>query len=158
MGRRGPQPTPTKLKLLRGETRPSRINRDEPQPADNPPEEPPDLDPAAAVVWARVMREFGHTGVIKASDTDVLRAYCETVARLEESSRLLTRSGPVVKGRLGEVVRNPLALVVRDNTTLMMQLAGALGLTPASRTGLKAPAKAPPQSALERIRAQRHAG
>ena len=26
MGRRGPAPTPTKIKILRGETRPSRVN------------------------------------------------------------------------------------------------------------------------------------
>ena len=36
MGRRGPAPTPTKLKLLRGETRPSRINRAEPKPGGVP--------------------------------------------------------------------------------------------------------------------------
>ncbi len=158
MGRRGPPPTPTKLKLLRGETRPSRINRDAPQPADNAPLPPADLDPAAGVVWERVLREFGHTGVIKASDTDMLRIYCETVARYEEASRLLTRSGPLVKSaRSGDYVRSPLVPVVRDYAALASRLAGALGLTPAARSGLHAREQAPPQSALEKIRASRAA-
>lgn len=158
MGRRGPSPTPTRLKILRGETRPSRINRDEPEPADNAPEQPADMDPAAAVVWGRVMREFGHAAVIKASDSDVLRIYCEAVARYEEASRLLTRSGPLVKGLRGEFVKNPLHQVVRDNAVLVRSLAGDLGLTPSARTGLRAPDRAAPQSALERIRAQRRLG
>lgn len=128
--------------MLRGETRPSRINREEPQPADNLPLPPADLDPAAVAVWERVLREFGHTGVIKASDTDVMRLYAETVVRYEEASRLLSRSGPLVKGRHpGEFVKNPLVQVTRDYGTLMLQLAGSLGLTPASRTSLKADPK-----------------
>jgi P27 family predicted phage terminase small subunit len=139
MGRRGPSPTPTPLKLLRGETRPSRVNRAEPQPIDRLPAKPGDLDDAADAVWDHVMAEFGHTGVIKASDTDVLRMYCEAVARYQEASRLLTRSGPLVKGaRANEFVKNPLHQVVRDNAMLVRQLAGDLGLTPSSRSGLRA--------------------
>lgn len=159
MGRRGPQPTPTKLKVLRGETRPSRINREEPQPAPNVPTLPADMDLAAVAVWKRVMGEFGHTRVITAADADVFRLYCETVARYEEASRLLTRSGPLVKGaRSGEYVKNPLVQVARDYGALMLQLAGTLGLTPSSRTGIKAQAVAEPESALDRIRAQRRTG
>lgn len=75
MGRRGPAPTPTALKLLRGETRPSRINRDEPLPVGELVPIPSDLSPEAQAVWRRVLREFGHTGVIRGADGDVMRIY-----------------------------------------------------------------------------------
>ena len=81
MGARGPLPTPTKLKVLRGETRPSRLNRTEPRPRSNRPRMPLDMGPVAKTVWRHVLREMGATGVITAGDADVLRVYCESVAR-----------------------------------------------------------------------------
>ena len=44
MGRRGPAPTPTKVKRLRGETRPSRLNHAEPLPHPALPRMPADMD------------------------------------------------------------------------------------------------------------------
>jgi phage terminase small subunit len=38
--------------------------------------------------------------------------------------------------RTGELVKNPLHQIVRDNATLVRQLAGDLGLSPAARTSL----------------------
>lgn len=161
MGRRGPAPTPTALKILRGETRPSRINRDEPRPVGELVPIPPDLSSEAQAVWRRVVREFGHTGVIRGADADVMRIYCETVARYEKASRLLDASGPLIKGaRGGELVKNPLHQIVRDNATLVRALAGELGLTPAARVGLHdANGRATKAStALQRLQASRRTG
>lgn len=138
MGRRGPPQTPTKLKLLRGESRPARINRKEPQPRANRPKMPRGLGQRAAQVWREVMRDFAHTGVLTAVDAPTLRAYCEAVARYEQAAQLLEESGPVVRGaRRGDLVRNPLHQVMRDNADLMRQMARELGLTPSARTGLQ---------------------
>ena len=76
MARRGPAPTPTALKILRGETRPSRINRDEPRPVGDLVPIPEDMTAEAQAVWRRVLREFGHTGVIRGADGDVMRLFC----------------------------------------------------------------------------------
>ena len=161
MGRRGPTPTPTALKILRGETRPSRINRDEPRPVGELVPIPDDLPAEAQAVWRSVLREFGHTGVIRGADGDVMRIYCETVARYEKASRLLDQSGPLIKGaRGGVLVKNPLHQVVRDNAVLVRSLAGELGLTPAARVGLHdANGRATPASTtLQRLQAKRRAG
>jgi len=144
MGKRGPAPLPTKLKLLHGERRPSRLNQTEPQPRPSRPRLPADLGPAAKVVWRRVLRELGATGIITGADTDILRAYCEAVARSETAARLLDQSGPLVRAsgtgaRRGELVKNPLHQVVRDNALLLRALARELGLTPSARTALHAP-------------------
>ena len=161
MGRRGPAPTPTALKILRGETRPSRINRDEPRPVGDLVPMPSDMSSAAQAVWRRVLREFGHSGVIRGADGDVMRIYAETVARYEQASRLLDASGPLIKGaRGGELVKNPLHQIVRDNADEVRQFARELGLTPAARVGLHdANGRATPASTtLQRLQASRRPG
>ncbi|HEY8636960.1 MAG TPA: phage terminase small subunit P27 family [Candidatus Limnocylindrales bacterium] len=137
MGRRGPAPTPTKVKMLRGETRPSRLNLHEPMPSPDVPKMPADMDAAAKLVWRRVLRDMRHTGVIRAADTDVLRAYCESVARYQHAARLLGQSGPLVRGQRGELVKNPLHQIVRDNADEIRQFARELGLSPSARVGLR---------------------
>ena len=154
MGSRGPAPTPTALRLLRGETRPSRLNRAEPTPRSRRPTMPPDLSVAATRVWRRVLREYGASGVITAADADVLRAYCEAVARYVDAARTLEASGPLIRGaRGGELVKNPLHQIVRDNALLLRAFARELGLTPSARTGLSGRA-AEPDDPFEALLAQ----
>jgi P27 family predicted phage terminase small subunit len=155
MGRRGPPPMPTKLKLLHGERRPARLNTAEPEPRRTTPRLPADLGPAARTVWRRVLREVGPTGMITGADTDVLRAYCEAVARSETAARLLDGSGPLVRAsgtgaRRGELVKNPLHQVVRDNAVLVRALARELGLTPSARSGLHAEGERDAGDAVDR--------
>lgn len=128
---------PTKLKLLHGERRKSRLNRSEPAPAPGLPVMPLGLSEAAQQVWQGVIRDFGSTGVITAVDGEALRAYCDAVARYQHAAEMLDKSGPLVRGaRSGELVKNPLHQVVRDNADLMRQFARELGLTPSARTAL----------------------
>jgi P27 family predicted phage terminase small subunit len=138
MGRRGPAPTPTKVKRLRGETRPSRLNLLEPMPSADVPRMPADMDPDAKVVWRRVVRDMRHTGVIRAADADVLRCYCEAVSRYAAAARVYGQTGPLVRGRHGaELVKNPLHQVTRDNADEVRQFARELGLSPSARVGLR---------------------
>jgi P27 family predicted phage terminase small subunit len=136
VGSRGPAPTPTKLKLLRGETRASRVNRAEPEPGGSP-HMPPGMSDASKRVWRRIIRDYGRTGVITAADADVLRAYCDAVVRYVQADTALQASGPLSRGaRHGDVVRNPLHQIVRDNATLVRGFARELGLTPSARSGV----------------------
>lgn len=138
MGRRGPAPLPTRVKILHGETRPSRLNPDEPRPPANVPIMPVDLDPGAQAVWERVLRDQA-PGVILAAHSDVLRLYCEAVVRYGEASALLGKSGLLLRGARGsEVVRNPLVAMVRDAGDQVRVLARELGLTPSSISGVHA--------------------
>lgn len=138
MGQRGPAKTPTKIRQLRGETRPSRINAEEPQPmpALNL-DAPVDITETAQLVWRDTVAALHSTGVLTAADLETLRCYAEATARYRESSALLAKSGPLIRGRDGELVKNPLHQIVRDNATLMRAYARELGLTPASRAGLR---------------------
>ena len=96
----------------------------------------------AKTVWRRVLREMGATGVITAVDADVLRIYCDSVARYLYAAGMLEASGPLITAggtgaRRGELVKNPLHQIVRDNAVLVRALARELGLTPAARVGLR---------------------
>jgi P27 family predicted phage terminase small subunit len=141
MGRRGPRPAPVELKLLRGETRPSRVNYRAPKPLRNLPTKPANLTAGAEPTWDLVIGELGPTGVLTAVDGLVLRILAEAAARYESASTALAASGPLIRGaRGGELIRNPLHQIVRDNATLVLLLARELGATPSARAGLRAPA------------------
>lgn len=149
MGRRGPAPSPTKLKLLKGETRPSRVNYREPKPAANLPTKPADLTPGADAAWQLVAGELGPTGVLTAVDAAVLRVFAEAVDRYVGAATALAASGPIIRGaRTGEPVRNPLHSIVRDNAALLISVARELGATPSARSGIRAPGDAEPGAKL----------
>lgn len=128
---------PTALKVLNGERRSSRLNRAAPKPKPIGPAMPADMDADAKSVWQRIMRDFGHTGILTAVDGDSFRAYCEATARYRQAAVALAQSGPLVRGaRRGELVKNPLHQIVRDNAILMRAFARELGFLPSAREGL----------------------
>ncbi len=140
VGRRGPAPEPVRLRMLKGETRPSQVNRRAPEPRPDRPVMPADMDDAAQVVWQRVEREVGATGIITAGDTDTLRCYCEAVAQYVAALALLRTSGLLIRRR-DDLVKNPLHQVVRDHRDAIRLFARELGLTPSARSSLVAPEK-----------------
>ena len=135
MGLRGPAPAPTQVKLMRGETRPSRVNYREPSPPSGLPAMPADMSDEAKAVWRRVVENMGQTGVIRAVDLDVLRCYCEAVSRYTQAMRLY--SGPLLKTNSG-LVKNPLHQIVREDSEAIRRFARELGLSPSARSGLMA--------------------
>jgi phage terminase small subunit len=89
----GPRPTPTHLKLLRGNPSKRPINKDEPAPeipAAIP--EPPDfLMPSAKDEWHRLAEGLRRLGLLTTLDTSVFAVYCETFARWKQAEELLAQ-------------------------------------------------------------------
>jgi P27 family predicted phage terminase small subunit len=123
------------VKILRGETRPSRVNYREPIPSSDFPKMPADMDAEAKAVWRRTTSSMGQLGVIRAPDTEILRCYCEWVNRYAQAARLYAASGPLVR-RDGGLVKNPLHQVIRDDSDQIRLFACELGLSPSARVGL----------------------
>lgn len=141
---------PTELKLLHGERRPSRLNRDAPK-SKNLPVMPAGMSEQAQAIWAQVVGDCAAIGILTSLDSYILRGYCEAVVRYEHSAALLESSGPLVVGaRKGELVRSPLHQVVRDNANLMLKFARELGFTPSARTALTAVQQPGEPSAFDR--------
>jgi P27 family predicted phage terminase small subunit len=129
---------PTELKLLHGERRPSRLNRNAPK-AKNVPVMPEGMSAPAQAIWNRITRDYAHTGVLTSVDTDAVRVYCEAVVRYEHAAAMLEQSGPLVRGaRRGDLIKNPLHQIVRDDADLIRAFARELGFTPSARSALTA--------------------
>ena len=136
MGRRGPAPSPTNLRLLRGD-KPYRINTREPRPRDQPPAKPRWLSEHAAAEWDRVMPDLLAMGTAKAVDASGLAAYCEAVALLRTLAELVARSGPLIIGRDGAVHKNPAVSQLRDASSAVRIWAREFGFTPSARQPLR---------------------
>ena len=138
MGRRGRQPAPTPLKIIKG-VQPSRINYDTPQPRDIPTTPPDFLSPLAAIEWARIAPDLDVMGVAKAVDGSALAAYCECWARWRTLNEIATKSPPLIKSlRDGSMVKNPVVAQVRDASSELRLWAREFGLTPAARASIHA--------------------
>jgi P27 family predicted phage terminase small subunit len=136
LGRRGPAPTPTNLRVLKGEKR-YRINRDEPRPRDEVPDRPAWLSKGAAAEWDRVMPDLIMMGTAKAVDATALGAYCEAAALLAVLSDLVARTGPLIMGRDGAAHKNPAVSQRRDASVEVRMWAREFGFTPAARQPLR---------------------
>lgn len=135
MGRRGPAPSPTALRVLKGD-RPYRINRDEPRPRDEPPERPPWLSARAAAEWDRVLPDLLAMGTAKRVDSSALAAYCEAVALMSTIAEVVAKTGPLLVGRDGNAHKNPAVAQLRDAMAAVRLLAREFGFTPSSRQPL----------------------
>lgn len=136
MGRRGFQPAPTALKVLKGE-RPDRINHDEPQPRDGLPACPPGVSKQVKEIWDYTIAELAQMRVITPADRDGLVAYCEAVALHRQASAVVASAGHADKALNGGHARHPAIQVQREAAATMRAWAQEFGLTPAARTGIK---------------------
>ena len=152
---RGTKPKPTKLKILAG-VKPSRINRSEPTATPGRPDPPGHLCPVARAEWDRVVPLLEDMQVLTKSDGSALAVYCEAFARCRAANEhireygLILVSEHVKKNRYGEVVQeqtvvkpNPAINVVNVANLIMMRVLCEFGMTPSSRSRIKADLPAP---------------
>lgn len=145
-GRKGPPPKPTALKILHGETRPSRINSAEPQPGQSLVEPPEDITEEALVIWNELADDLIRTGVLKPWDSRAYADYCEAVVSSREAQHHLDEEGEVIDmpihNRDGAVtaykpVISPWWKVRNDASARMRDGQSRFGLTPADRSRLQ---------------------
>jgi P27 family predicted phage terminase small subunit len=79
MGRRGPPPKPSSLKVIQGTFRPDRAAANEPKPAVKIPTAPAWLGDEAKKEWKRVTKEMAALGLISELDRTALALYCQAL-------------------------------------------------------------------------------
>lgn len=141
----GRKPTPTELRVLRGN--PGHRNLDE-RAHEVKPEPPSTLEPpawlsaAARAEWDDKAAMLQRLGLITEADVDAFAVYCDTFARWKEAAAKLSEQGVVVMSkRLGLPIVSPWFGIANK---LQMQAAKLLiefGLTPSSRTRVHATPK-----------------
>lgn len=127
---------PTALRVLHGETRPSRINRHEPRPRSGKPSAPTWLSPSARVIWRKTLRELQPMGIVTPADTNALGLYCMALAEYIAAAAIVAEKGLLVDGRHSGLVANPAARIERDRFAMACRLGEEFGLTPSARVTL----------------------
>lgn len=132
MGRRGPQPQPTALKLERGNPGKRPVNNFEPELAPATAAVPPTLKGRARKEWTRLADELISKGVLTVGDMHAFEEYCTLVGEVDSYEKYISKVGRPEAHRLGY------ANYLLKLRTQLRQQAAHLGLTPSSRSGVKA--------------------
>jgi P27 family predicted phage terminase small subunit len=136
MGKRGPQPKPTNLRVLHGD-RKDRINTEEPVPRDGLPVCPSGVSDEVKQVWDYTLAELSAMKCATPADRDALLAYCEAVVLHRLASQEIAEGGITALGGNGAVGRAPAVLVQKDAATMIRAFAQEFGLTPAARSQIR---------------------
>jgi P27 family predicted phage terminase small subunit len=143
----GPPPTPSYLKLLRGNPGKRRIPA-EPQPEIEAacPEPPTFLPDFAKEEWQRVAPGLHATRLLSTLDIMPLSAYCVAYAQWRTAVELLARmakdqaitAGLLIRTKDGNLRRNPVIKIANDAALNMLRFASEFGLSPVARARLGA--------------------
>jgi P27 family predicted phage terminase small subunit len=140
------RPTPTALKLVKGNPGKRPINKREVKPAKKLPVAPAHLDPRARAEWEHIVPELWAAGLLTSVDGATLAAYCNAYARWAEAEEALAKmrerdgvtGALLIKTKNGNVIQNPLVGASNRAMLLMMRFAIEFGMTPAARANLEA--------------------
>lgn len=134
-----PRPTPTALKLIKGNPGKRAINKAEPKKVKANIRVPSHMDSLAKTVWKRVAKTLDELGVLSSTDLDTLENYCETYARIRRLRIELKKLGGTSYESIkpdGEVLWKayPQASQLDSAERNFKSFAVELGLTPAARS------------------------
>lgn len=163
MGRRGPKPIPTQLKILRGNPGKQILNANEPQPPTDGIAMPAHLGPVASARWAELLPMLQATRVMTRADVEALARYCDTYEWWLAVRAKLKAEGdtyPILNdgGEIKYIAQRPEVAIAHKLAQQLRQLEADFGLSPAARVSLKVEPDAKPQSTLEKFRALKAAG
>ena len=160
MGRRGPAPKPTALKVLSG-TRKDRINRNEPKPPEGAPPRPKWLDPVAVQEWLRIVPELLELGVLTKIDGQALGLYCAAFSEMVHAEGAIAEHGLVVTTGNAEyrtVKANPAVAIRARAQDRCYRYLQEFGCTPAARSRLTLKAEEKPSALREFLERRRQPG
>jgi len=120
MGKRGPAPKATNLKILEGNPSKRPLNNDEPQPESGAicPEW---LSENAQNEWRRLAPILESCGILTKADEDTLAAYCDALVNFKRCTKLLEAGDLVEDGKVNPMIRaqrNYAGLSPSDRTSL----------------------------------------
>lgn len=143
---KGRKPTPTKLRVVRGNPskRPIEENEVDAAPIERDVEPPVQLIKAAREKWDRITKNLEAVGLLTVMDMDVLARYCEMLVEYEKAAKYVRNNGTTAE-RLNqygsyEVTAPQFNTMVRLNGELL-KIETQFGFTPSARSGLIGPLK-----------------
>ncbi len=142
MGRRGPRPEPTALKVLKGNPGKRPLNDREPEPRADAPRCPSWLNKDAKAKWHQLVPELKKMRVLTVVDGDALTNYCQTWSRWRAAEEFIQRHGDVIpikddKGNVKYLQQVPQVSIARNLVQVLNRYQQEFGLTPSARTRIK---------------------
>jgi P27 family predicted phage terminase small subunit len=143
MGKRGPAPKPTQLKILEGNRSKRPLNRREPVPPAGKVAPPAWLlargrDSWAMKAWRRLAPRLQAMGVLTTVDTEALGLLCDTLALYLETSEVVAEKGATYRARstTGRVIikTRPEVAIAADAYKRVKSMMAEFGLTPSARS------------------------
>lgn len=145
---RGRKPKPIELRVLHGSAAET-ARAAHPQPRRVLPRCPDFLTGEAEKCWKRLARELYDAGLLTTVDRDALAAYCVAFARWRDAEAQVAKKGPVVVTNKqldadgtqiggGNPIQNPYLAVANKALEQMSKLMAEFGMTPSSRSRVKA--------------------
>jgi len=133
MGKRGPPKTPLHLATLRGETRPSRVNKNEPDFDEDEIAPLVKLTDEERLVWNQVVPELSRARVLKNSDCAALTHLVQTESAYREAHKVYLDKGMMGIGSTGQTIISPRFTAMMALQKESMKLLTEFGMTPSSR-------------------------
>ena len=139
MGKRGPPPTPTAIKLARGTARSRR--KDEPKPPADKIVMPPHLGEVAQAKWKELLPLLEAVRVMTDADVEALARYCDTYEWWLATRAILKKDGctyPILNdgGEVKYIAQRPEVSIAHKLATQLRQLEQDFGLNPSARSSL----------------------
>lgn len=135
---RGRKPKPTSIKLLQGNPGRRPVNKDEPEYNAIEADCPEHLNAVARKEWARMRDLLQSSRILTEADRSALAAYCVAWGRWVEAEENIKKTGILVKSPNGFPIQNPWLSISNKAFEQMHKLLQEFGLTPASRSKVKA--------------------
>ena len=134
---------------MRGRKPTVKITADDQATAAPPPNCPRHLDAEARKEWRRVTKQMRDAGTLDGRDRALLAVYCQAWSRLVHAETEMAKTGPLVTVRRAQPVadqqaapsmpvQSPWLPVINRAVEQLQRIAGELGLSPISRTRIKA--------------------
>lgn len=149
---RGRKPKPTYLRALDGGAARRPLDRaDEPRPAGDLFDPPPELSPRQQAIWRHAIAH-APPGMLTKLDQSVFLSWVVAVDTLELARQKVTELGLLVKTRDGNTMQNPYLSIQNKQAAIVMKAAAELGFSPTARTRVKVPKQAPRDNPFGELR------
>jgi len=156
MAGRGPAPTPTQLKILKGNPGRRPLNRQEAQVASGIPTAPTELEGEAKAEWERIVPLLAEAGLLTRVDRGGLVMACQAWGRWITLQAEINRQGMLIKNRKGMPALNPLIRRQDECVSQFRPLLQEFGMSPSSRSRIKV--DVPPQKTKVDLFREKHGG
>ena len=135
--KRGPKPTPTALKLVKGDAGHRGIPQNEPTPPTTMPDPPGYLPEVAAAEWRRIVPQLSALDLMSDLDIEALAAYCACCADEQEAMAKQAGKPIVYKTTNGNLMPSPFVSIIRQARADKVRYGSAFGMTPSARVGME---------------------